>query len=141
MKTKLIIMAIIVFLLLLALIRLSHAEECTIITSSPIIVTNFISDSGSGMGEMMFSVDNGLTWSDAQIYSSKALLTLPDLSDGKRYIIGAFSDMAGNWTPLDVYKACGIVDTTPPEGDGITIEGLTVTTITTTTTNIELHIN
>jgi hypothetical protein len=117
-------------ILLLLSTKLVFAEERVYIDSQIFTVTNNITDSGSGLNQMSFSVDNQLTWSTPELFTVKKSLTLPNFDEGKHCIYGKFSDIVENWSlPIE---ACAWVDTTPPGGP-IIIEGLTI--------NIEVNVN
>lgn len=110
---------LIIMLLLLAPV-ISKAE--TYVSSPDITITNTMTDEGSGMGDVKYSLDNE-TWTDTEPYATGKEMILVG-GDGEHCIFAMFSDQAGNWTePL---KACAILDSTVPAGE-IKIMGLKIT--------------
>jgi hypothetical protein len=112
-----------IILLSLLFISSSFAEERIFINSQDITVINSMSDSGSGMGNMSYSVDNQLTWTEPEPYTTQKNLILPNFDEGEHCIWAKFSDKLGNWgQPI---KACAWVDLSAPDGfyeiDGIKI--------------------
>lgn len=108
---------IIVFVLLSPVV----AKAETYVSSPDIVVTNTMTDEGSGMGEMKYSLDNSI-WTEPEPYAPEKELTIVG-EDGQHCIWAMFSDRVGLWTePL---KACAILDTTIP-GGGIKIKGFEI---------------
>lgn len=108
----------------------ASADERVFINSQEVMVISSVTDEGSGMHQMQFSLDDQITWTPVEAYAEQKNLTLPDLAEGEHCIFAKFSDQAGNWTlPI---QACAWVDTTPPTGT-ISIKGVVI--------NIEVNIN
>lgn len=111
---------LLIWVLCFLFIPISARAE-TYIPSPDIVVTNTMTDEGSGMGEMKYSLDNS-TWTDPEPYATEKELTLTG-EDGAHCIWAMFSDRVGNWTePL---KVCAVLDSTIPGGE-IKIMGLEI---------------
>ena len=101
----------------------THAAEEIFINDPNITVTNNMTDSVAGMGEMQYSVDNQQNWTAPEPHAAFKNLVLPNIDEGEHCISGKFSDAIGNWTaPI---QASAIVDTTPPSGP-IEIQGVKI---------------